>query len=183
MVRDNRNHTCQLDFVQRSIRFLQLVAFIVMINDTEFGVPGLQPLWSNRNNKRKKKNTFHDEAAPATSNSPQSTNHIISTNHQIGLASNYNFNLITPINKDEKKSCKETWKYYTKIGTEDKRKFVWQCTYCNSDELQFPSNRADQAKKHLLSCPTNPFLPHNEIDISGFTIIKSELLHQQTINT
>ena len=62
-----------------------------MINVTEFGVPGLQPLWSNRNNKRKKKNTFNDEAAPATSNSPQSTNHIISTNHQIGLASNYNF--------------------------------------------------------------------------------------------
>ena len=34
----------------------------------------------------------------------------------------------------------------------------------------------------MLRCPTNPFLPHNQIDITGFTIIKSELLHQQTIN-
>ena len=176
-----------------------------MINDTEFGVPGRPSLWSNRNNikkintfndyeapternssqstKRKKINTFNDEAAPATSNSPQSINHTTSTNHQMTLTSNYNFNLITPINKDQKKNCSETWKYYTKIGTEDKKKYVWRCTYCNSDELQFPSNRADQAKKHLLSCPTNPFVPHNEIDIAGFTIIKSELLHHQTINS
>ena len=93
-----------------------------MINDTEFGVPGLPSLRSNTNNKRKKHNTFNDEAAPATSNSPQSTNHIISTNHQIALASNYHFNpIINPINKDQKKSCKETWKYFTKIGTEDKK--------------------------------------------------------------
>ena len=151
-----------------------------MINDTEFDVPDLPCLWSNTNktnNKRKKHNTFNDEAAPATSNSPQSTN------HQIALASNYHFNpIINPINKDEKKSSKETWKYFTKIGTEDKKKFAWRCTYCNSHELQWPSNRADQAKKHLLRCPTNPFLPHNEIDINGYTIIKSELLHQQTIN-
>ena len=96
-----------------------------MINDTEFGVPGRPSLWSNRNNikkrntfndeaatatsnssqstKRKKINAFNDEAAPATSNSPQSINHTISTNHQMALASNYNFNLITLINKDEKK--------------------------------------------------------------------------------
>ena len=87
-----------------------------MINDTEFGVPGLQPLWSNRNNKRKKKNTFNDETAPATSNSPQSTNHIISTNHQIGLASNYNSNLITPINKDEKKVAKKHGSIIQKLG-------------------------------------------------------------------
>ena len=93
-----------------------------MINDTEFGVPGRPSLWSNRNNKRKKINTFNDEAALATSNSPQSTNHTISSNHQMALASNYNFNLITPINKDEKKSCRETWKHYTKIRTEDKKK-------------------------------------------------------------
>ena len=114
-----------------------------MINDTEFGVPGLPSLWSNRNNikkintfndyaapternssqstKRKMINTFNDEAAPATSNSRQSINHTTSTNHQMTLTSNYNFNLITPINKDQKKNCSETWKYYTKIGTEDKK--------------------------------------------------------------
>ena len=71
-----------------------------MINNTEFGVPGLPCLWSNRNNKRKKHNALsllNDEAAPATSNPPQSTN------HQIDLASNHHFNLINPINKDEKK--------------------------------------------------------------------------------
>ena len=68
-----------------------------MINDTEFGVPGLPSLRSNTNNKRKKHNTFNDEAAPATSNSPQSTN------HQIASASNAYFNPINPINKERKK--------------------------------------------------------------------------------
>ena len=93
-----------------------------MINDTEFDVPDLPCLWSNTNktnNKRKKHNTFNDEAAPATSNSPQSTNHIISsTNHQIALASNYHFNpIINPINKDGKKVPKKRGNILQKSGS------------------------------------------------------------------
>ena len=91
-----------------------------MINDTEFDVPDLPCLWSNTNktnNKRKKHNTFNDEAAPATSNSPQSTN------HQIALASNYHFNpIINPINKDGKKAAKKRGSILQKSGQKIKKK-------------------------------------------------------------